>query len=110
FAKFTAYLIPQVSEDVVLLNLGFLSLSPAQMLSIAVIVLLTFINTSGINSGKLIQTAFTLAKILSLLGLVVFGLFAIDSGVWNENWNTAEAWNLQLLNTDGTFSSYTFAA
>lgn len=110
FAKFTAYLIPQVSEDLVLLNLGFLSLSPAQMLSIAVIVLLTFINTSGINSGKLIQTAFTLAKILSLLGLVVFGLFAIDSGVWNENWNTAEAWNLQLLNTDGTFSSYTFAA
>src|SRR5881409_3099722 len=56
FAKFTAYLIPQLSENIVSLDLGFITVSPAQLLSIIVIVLLTYINTRGIKSGKLIQT------------------------------------------------------
>src|SRR5438128_11518258 len=34
FSKFTAYLIPQVSENLVLLDLGFITISPAQGLSI----------------------------------------------------------------------------
>src|SRR3954447_14034759 len=34
FAKFTAYLVPQLSEDIVAVNLGFLQISPAQLLSI----------------------------------------------------------------------------
>src|SRR5688572_28522646 len=49
FSKFTAYLIPGVSEDIILLDLGFLTLSPAQLLSIATIVLLTYINTRGVE-------------------------------------------------------------
>ena len=55
FAKFTAYLIPQFSEDLVALDLGFLKISPAQLLSIVVIIFLTFINTRGINSGRLFK-------------------------------------------------------
>src|SRR6187397_593277 len=51
FAKFTAYLFPWLSEDLIALNLGFITVSPAQLLSIVVIVLLTYINTRGINSG-----------------------------------------------------------
>src|SRR6478735_4654015 len=35
FAKFTAYLIPSVSEDLVAFNLGFIKVSPAQFVSIA---------------------------------------------------------------------------
>src|SRR5947209_7266940 len=34
FSKFTAYLVPQLSEDLVALNLGFMKISPAQLLSI----------------------------------------------------------------------------
>src|SRR5947209_7451004 len=34
FAKFTAYLLPVFSEDLVALNLGFMKISPAQLLSI----------------------------------------------------------------------------
>src|SRR5688500_20268782 len=45
FAKFTAYLIPALSEDLIAIDLGFLTISPAQILSIVVITLLTFINT-----------------------------------------------------------------
>src|SRR3954468_24029000 len=55
FSKFTAYLIPGVSEDIVLMDLGFMTVSPAQVLSIATIILLTYINTRGVEGGKLIQ-------------------------------------------------------
>jgi len=61
FAKFTAYLIPQLSESLVAIDLGFVTISPAQLLSILVIVFLTYINTLGVNSGKIVQTIFTMA-------------------------------------------------
>jgi APA family basic amino acid/polyamine antiporter len=108
FAKFTAYLLPQISEDLIAIDLGFITISPAQLLSILVIVLLTYINTRGVNSGKIVQTIFTLAKLLSLLGLIVFGLFAVKASVWNSNWHNA--WNMHSLKADGTIASYTIIA
>src|SRR6187455_3477271 len=38
FSKFMAYIVPQVSEDLVLLDLGILTISPAQIVSIIIIV------------------------------------------------------------------------
>ena len=111
FAKFTAYLLPQLDEDVILMDLGFLQLSSAQLVSIAVIVLLTIINTRGVNSGKAVQTSITVVKIVSLSGLVLFGLFAFNSEVWQANWLSGDAWSLRRLNTDGSLADYTtFAA
>lgn len=110
FAKFTAYLIPQVSEDLAILDLGLLSISPAQLLSIVVILLLTYINTRGVSNAKWVQTIITLAKILSLALLVIFGLWALKSDVWNANWFSGASWNLQRLNIDGSFETYTTMA
>jgi APA family basic amino acid/polyamine antiporter len=110
FAKFTAYLVPSLSEDLVAIDLGFLQISPAQLLAIGVIVLLTVINTRGINSGKAIQTTFTLAKILSLLGLIVFGLLFMKPEVWAANWDADAIWDLHQLNVDGSIESYTIFA
>lgn len=109
FAKFTAYLVPQFSEDLVAIDLGFLQISPAQLLSIVVIVLLTFTNTRGVNSGKIIQTTFTLTKLLSLLGLIVFGLFFMKPEVWAANWGEG-MWDLHKLSPDGSIASYTTIA
>ena len=89
FAKFTAYLIPQFSEDLVAINLGFKQISPAQLLSIVVIVILTYINTKGIKNGKIIQTTFTVTKLLSLFGLIAFGLIMAKGDVWTANWSNA---------------------
>lgn len=108
FAKFTAYLVPSLSEDLVALDLGFRQISPAQLLSIVIIVLLTYINSRGVKNGKFIQTTFTLTKLLSLFGLIVFGLIMAKGDVWTANWSNA--WNLQGLNADGSFASYTMAA
>jgi len=108
FSKFTAYLIPAVSEDNILFNLGFVKISAAQIVSIVVIVILTFINTRGVKSGKIIQTIFTLTKLLSLFGLIIFGLISLSKSTWHMNWS--DAWQLHKLNTDGSFVEYTTAA
>jgi APA family basic amino acid/polyamine antiporter len=108
FSKFLAYLIPGVSEDLVALDLGFLKISPAQLVSIALIVLLTYINTRGVKEGKYIQTSFTVTKLLSLFGLIIFGLLFLKPDVWSANWENA--WSLQSLAPDGSFSSYTMIA
>jgi APA family basic amino acid/polyamine antiporter len=110
FAKFTAYLLPVFSEDKVAINLGFLSISPAQLLSILVIVLLTYINTRGIKSGKLIQTTFTITKLLSLFGLILFGFLAFKADIWHPNWTNV--WQMHKLNGDGSavIGSYTTIA
>ncbi|TMI98036.1 MAG: amino acid permease [Bacteroidetes bacterium] len=108
FSKFLAYLVPSVSEDLVAFNLGFIKISPAQLVSIALIIFLTIINTRGIKSGKLIQTTLTTIKLLSLLGLIVFGLILLKPAVWSANWTNA--WNIHKLNPDGTVESYTMIA
>lgn len=90
FAKFTAYLIPSFSEQNILLDAGFVKISAAQIVAIISIVLLTYINTRGIQNGKVIQTVFTLAKLLSLFGLIIFGfLIGARQEVWDANWQNA---------------------
>lgn len=90
FAKFTAYLIPSVSEQHILLDAGIVKISAAQIVAIISIILLTYINTRGIRNGKIIQTVFTLTKLLSLFGLIVFGLwFGAREDVWSANWQNA---------------------
>jgi APA family basic amino acid/polyamine antiporter len=104
FSKFTAYLVPGVSEDIVLFDLGFMVISPAQLLSIVIILLLTFFNTRGVQGGKMLQTVFTLIKLISLFGLIAFGFLMMDSNVFSANWS--DAWNLHKINADGSFEKY----
>ncbi len=106
FAKFTAYLFPFLDEDVYLFSIGDYHLSAAQVLSIAVILLLTFINSRGINSGKRVQTTITLIKIFSLLFLVLAGFLAFKYEIWKLNWLNEGAWNLQKLSINGNLEHY----
>jgi APA family basic amino acid/polyamine antiporter len=100
FAKFSSYLIPAVSEENILFNFGFLKITGAQLFAIVSIILLTWINTRGIRNGKIIQTVFTLAKLLSLFGLIFFGfLLGAKQEIWNANW--AHAWDAVSLTQGG---------
>lgn len=73
FAKFTGVLIPWFAEDNQLLRLGPLGLNTQQSLGIAVLVLLTWINTRGLRTGAIVQNIFTVAKTGTLLGLIALG-------------------------------------
>lgn len=108
FSKFTAYLWPQVSEDLILITLDSVKISAAQVLAIGVIIVLTYINTKGVKGGKMIQTSFTLTKLLSLFGLIIFGFIVMKPEIWTSNWQNA--WSMQKLSPDGTFESLTIAA
>lgn len=87
FSKFTAYLIPQLNDAAPLFQQGSFKITWLQILGIGVILLLTYINTRGIKSGKLIQSVFTASKIIALLGLIVLGLLFIKDSHLTENLN-----------------------
>lgn len=105
FSKFTAYMIPAVSEDNILFDAGFTKISAAQVVSIVLIILLTYINTKGVKGGKLIQTTFTMTKLISLFGLIGFGFLAFKGDIWTANWTNA--WDLHNLNKDGSVTALT---
>lgn len=87
FAKYTAFLLPALGEDHRILELGGFSVSVAQSVAILLIVGLSYINTRGIRSGKVIQAFFTTAKILALAALIVFGIIlGARAGFWHANW------------------------
>ncbi len=108
FSKFAGYFIPALTmtEDNMLLDMGGgFKLYPAQLVSIALIIFLTWINSRGVKEGKFIQTVFTIAKILALFGLIIFGfLIAAKTSIWDSNWSSGL--NLKftspVLNDSGT--------
>ena len=88
FARFSAYIFPWMSETNILLDLGFLRISAAQISAIALIVFLTYVNSRGIKEGKIIQSTFTASKLLALFGLILFGFILVKQSFWAANWET----------------------
>jgi APA family basic amino acid/polyamine antiporter len=76
FARFSGLVIPWIAEDRYLvppvhLSTGYaISLSTAQLVAIAMIVLLTWTNTRGLQYGKIVQNVFTTTKTGVLLALI----------------------------------------
>jgi APA family basic amino acid/polyamine antiporter len=103
FSKFAGYFFPalEMNDANILLHIGVLKIYPAQLVSILLIVLLTYINTKGVKGGKLIQTTFTVTKLLSLFGLIGFGfLLASKASIWNANWE--HAWSMNTIKGSDT--------
>ena len=93
FARYTGVLIPWVSESNYLISPirfgGYaLSLSTAQFVGLAMIALLTFMNTRGLKLGKLVQNIFTTAKTGALIALIVLGIIiGLRSGAGAANFS-----------------------
>ncbi|MBC7721723.1 MAG: amino acid permease [Pedobacter sp.] len=88
FSKFLAYLVPELGNNYFLFDLGIIKIYSGQLVAITIIILLTYINSRGVKEGKFIQTIFTTAKLLALLGLIVFGFVLVKHSYWAENWHT----------------------
>jgi APA family basic amino acid/polyamine antiporter len=105
FAKFGGYFFSSLAwEDANTFNLAGLHVHYAQLVSIALIVLLTFVNTKGIEAGKIIQTLFTSTKLISLFGLILAGFITFKWNVWHLNWQ--HAWTIQHITKTATGISY----
>jgi APA family basic amino acid/polyamine antiporter len=86
FAKYVGVFIPFFNEGNILFQIGSFQFKNAQLLAIASIALLTWLNTQGIQYGKLILRVFTSAKLLALFGLIAVGIyFGFSSGIFSSN-------------------------
>ncbi|MGP8215949.1 MAG: APC family permease [Bacteroidia bacterium] len=80
FAKFTAVFFPSLGLDNTIADLGFLKISAGQVFAIAIVCLITFINTQGVQAGKIVQGIFTSTKLLALAALIIIGLVIAANG------------------------------
>lgn len=80
-AKFIGLLVPAISAHHVLFTLGPIHFSTQQLFGICTILLLTYINSRGIESGIITQNIFTVTKLLSIAGIILCGAF------FGMNWN-----------------------
>ena len=107
FAKFLGVFVPAVASENYLIapvSLGggyAVSLSSEQLVGIALIFLLTWTNTRGLEVGKWMQNSFTFAKTAALAAVVVIGLslgWSANSAARSANWwnSWANGWNPQI--------------
>jgi APA family basic amino acid/polyamine antiporter len=90
---------PSVSADIYVLPF----LNTQQLLAIAILVLLTWVNTRGLKTGSAVQNVFTFAKTAALLGLIVFGVLigrnevAVERNFGNFWVNASWSWDVIRL-------------
>jgi basic amino acid/polyamine antiporter, APA family len=108
FAKFTGVFAPAVAPDNYLVRpihvfAGYaISLSTEQLVAVALILLLTWTNTRGLETGRFVQNTFTFAKTAALLALIAIGLSlgwkgesAARASDWWNSW--ANGWTPQSV-------------
>lgn len=98
FSKFAGYFFPalELTDQNIHFHIFGIPVHYAQEVAILMIVLLTYINGRGIESGKWIQRIFTFTKLFSLFGLIVLGfLLGASHDVWLHNWTGA--WKMSKL-------------
>ena len=104
FAKFAGVLYSPFSEKNILLDIGWLHVSAAQLVGMVSILILTMINSQGIHYGKWNVRIFSSAKIIALFGLILLGLFFFrNPAVWSANF--ADPWRMAqvIKNNDGNW-------
>ncbi len=81
FSRFLGLLAPAIGESNYLIapvHIGSryaVSLSTAQFTGVAVILFLTWMNTRGLQYGRMVQNVFTTAKLGSLFAVIAIGVF-----------------------------------
>jgi APA family basic amino acid/polyamine antiporter len=79
FAKFSGVLFPWISDTNILFYLGPLKVTSTMVVAIVMISFLTWLNTKGIVTGKIVQNIFSSTKVIALFGFIVIGFLATKS-------------------------------
>lgn len=85
FSKFTGILVPFISPENILFTIGPVLITTQKLFGVATVLLLTFINSRGVEYGVITQNLFTVTKIVSLIGIIICGLF------FGFNWTAIHA-------------------
>lgn len=104
FTKYSAIFLPVLKPENAFLKIGTFQIGPAELFAMASIILLTYINTRGVQNGKWIQNVFTSAKLVALLGLTLLGIhYGLDKDVFSLN--LTNAWEASRTSADGLIST-----
>jgi APA family basic amino acid/polyamine antiporter len=107
FAKFTGVFIPFFEEGNTVIQIINFKITSAQLLAIAIIAILTFINTRGIENGKAIQRVFTSAKLIALFSLIIVGIYyGFQTDVFSNNMTNAWQAKHADLYENGMFKGF----
>lgn len=99
FVKYSAHFFPILSPENVILSLGRLKISFGQTVGIALIAGLTWLNSRGIQNGRMVQLLFTAAKLLAIFALILIGLaVGLKGDVFSQN--LQNFWDAQTLSKD----------
>jgi APA family basic amino acid/polyamine antiporter len=90
FAKYAGVFFPVLND--VFLETSFVSVSYGQLVAIGSIMILTMLNSRGVQNGKILQLIFTAAKLFALFALIVLGLaIGLKTDVFTHNFD--HMWN-----------------
>lgn len=102
FAKYTSVFFPELNNALVSIGESY-KITHAQLVGMVSIVLLTFINSRGVQNGKTIQLIFTSAKLFALFALIVFGIaIGLKGDVLAQNFENMWSAFKTTVNADGT--------
>jgi APA family basic amino acid/polyamine antiporter len=105
FAKYAGVFFPSLNN--VLLEIGtYFKITYSQVLSIGSIVVLTKLNTGGLENGKWLQLIFTGGKLLALFSLIILGLgIGLNSDTFASNFQDIWSAEKTILNEDNTITT-----
>ncbi len=104
FAKYSAVFFPVLDTELIKIGDSFV-FTNKQILAMASILLLTYINTRGVKTGKSIQLFFTSTKLIALFALIILGLYVgLKTDVLSNNF--ANMWDASktIVNPDGSIT------
>jgi APA family basic amino acid/polyamine antiporter len=82
-AAYVGQVVPVVSQDHVVVALGWIVVTRAHLLGLLLIAVLTYVNVVGLRWGTLLQNVSTWTKFTAMAAFVVLG-FAIGKGHWSN--------------------------
>lgn len=104
FSNYTAVFFPLLENKILTIGEVF-TFTNKQVLAIFIIVLLTFINTKGIKSGKIIQVVFTSAKLIALFVLIALGIYiGFHTNTFADNFTNMWEAKKTVLEENGTLT------
>ncbi|MGC8823106.1 MAG: APC family permease [Bacteroidales bacterium] len=90
FAKYAGVLFPWISESNILVQSGLLKITTTQLVAVLSILILTYINSRGIEEGKNVQNLFTYTKILILIVFIAIGLQYANISNLSDFWSASQ--------------------
>lgn len=114
FGKFTAVFFPSLSTpifiipefDITVLSMQEVAVTYENMLGVGTVLLLTFLNSQGLQYGKIVLNLFTGSKLIALFLLIIAGIIVgIKSGYFGVNFSDAWSATKTTEIEDGVWST-----